>query len=115
MGWKDWLKKINLAEIKGSLKTEQAGVINFKVENKTYNFNIHDPKAVKSFQQIELSPELEGEIKLNAEKRLAPIEDYLDMLNEETAGEVVVASTTLSSFDTAKKWLEEVSKKKDKE
>ena len=57
----------------------------------------------------------EKEIKLIAKKRLASMEDSLDMLNEETAREVVVASTTLSSFDTAKKWLEEVSKKKDKE
>jgi hypothetical protein len=38
MSLKDWLEKASLAKVQGSLDTEQAGVVNVKIEHNTYNY-----------------------------------------------------------------------------
>ena len=39
MAWKDILEKIKLVDMKNNLKTDQAGVVNVKVENNNYTYN----------------------------------------------------------------------------
>ena len=103
MDWKEFLAKLKLIDIQNSLETEQAGVVNIKVENKTYNFNFPDTEAFVKLVETEITPDQEEAIKEDARKLLAPISDVLDALPDSTSQEVVTATTAASGASFIKK------------
>ena len=103
MGWKDFLEKIKLADIQGTLDLDQGGIINVKIENNHYHYHIPDEKAVKTFKEIKITPEQEKGIKEETKKRLEHIGSSLDTLSGSTMQEVVIATSTNASLDFIKK------------
>ena len=103
MGWRDFLEKIRLAEIQGTLKLEQGGIINIKIENNHYHYHMPDEKAVKTLLKIQTTPQQEQEIKEEAKKRLEHVSASLDTLSGSTMQEVVLATSMTASLDFVKK------------
>ena len=103
MGWMDSLDKIRLADIQGTLKFGQGGLINVKVENNHYHLHVQNEEAVKKFKQTTITPEIEKEIKDDVRKRLEYVGSSLDSMSGTTMQEVVVATSTTASLDFIKK------------
>ena len=82
MGWLEFLRKLRLADFKNNLKIEQGGIVNIKVENNYYNFQLSDSVALRKIQQVDITPELEERIMKEAENRLVSIEVTLNTISE---------------------------------
>jgi hypothetical protein len=113
MGWDDILKKLKLVDVEAKLETEQAGVVNVKTENKTYNFHFYNAEAVRVFMEIPKTPELERAIKEEALKRLTDFMPSSGDFSLNTREEMAAASTATASLEVSgKRWP--VSDKEDK-
>ena len=99
MAWKDLLEKIKLVDMKNSLKTDQAGVVNVKVENNNYTYNIQNPAGISSFLNSEISEKIEIEVKKQVAEKLRDISASLDILPERTQKEVLSGVTLSTGID----------------
>lgn len=100
--WRDVLKKLKLIEVQASLKTDQAGFVNIKVENNTYNLNFSDDQSLQSFRATAITVDFENEVKQEVSKKLEPLSSILDTLSPAVSGEVVVASTLATAMENIK-------------
>lgn len=99
MAWKDILDKIKLVEMKNSLKTDQAGVVNVKVENNNYTYNIQNPSDVSTFINSDISEKIEIEVKKQVVEKLRDLSASLDILPERTQREVLSGVTLSTGID----------------
>ena len=110
--WKDFLAKFKLVDVQASLKTDQAGVVNIKVENNTYNLNFSNAEEVEKFKHAAITVDFEQTVKDEVAKRLEPFDWALSTLSPAVSGEVVAASTlatAIEKVDSELKLLDEVS------
>jgi hypothetical protein len=112
MDWKEIVSKMRLADIKVDLESDQVGIVNVKVENKTYNFNFYNPESVKAFMDAPKTPELEEAIKEKVVIRLSGVTPTPELLSGSTRQEIVAASTATASLDVASDWAISALKKK---
>jgi len=99
MGWKDILGKIKLVDMKNNLKTDQAGVVNVKVENNNYTYNIQNPSGVSTFLSSEISEHIEIEVKKQVAEKLRDFSASLNLLSEDTQKEVLSGVTLSTGID----------------
>ena len=102
MAWKDILEKIRLVDMKNSLKTDQAGVVNVKVENNNYTYNIQNPSGVSTFLSSEISEKIEIEVKKQVAEKLRDLSASIDILPERTQEEVLSGVTLSTGIDYLK-------------
>ena len=102
MEWIEKLSKLRLVDIQSSLETEQAGAVNVKFENNTYNLNFPDRESVEAFTKAVITPEIERVVKETVIKQLKPLSNTLSALPSSISGEVVVASTMATAIDHLK-------------
>ena len=103
MDWKDLVSKIKLVDINAKLESEQVGVVNVKVEDKSQHFHFHDPEAVKAFMEAPKTLELERAIHINSTARLENVVASPLGLSGTTRAEMAAASTATASLDVVKK------------
>ena len=97
--WKDILGKLKLVDVQASLKTDQAGVVNVKVENKTYNLNFPNAQAVEEFKHTAITADFEQAVKDEVARRLEPFDWALNTLSQGVSGEFVAASTLATAIE----------------
>ena len=103
MDWKDVVSKIRLVDINAKLESEQVGVVNVKVEDKSQHFHFYDPEAVKAFMEAPKTPELERAIHMNSTARLKNVVASPLGLSGTTRTEMAASSTATASLDVVKK------------
>ncbi len=99
MDWKDILDKIKLVDIKNNLETDQAGVVNIKVQNNNYTYNIQNPSGVSTFLGSEISEQIEIEVKKQVAEKLRDFSPSLNLLSEDTQKEILSGVTLSTSID----------------
>jgi len=99
MGWKEFLEKLSLAKIKGNLKIEQGGLINVKLEQHNYYFQLPDAEKVKQVKEAAITPELEEKIKKEVEKILAPLGVPLNAIPETSMKEIVLSTSVATATE----------------
>jgi len=99
MGWREFLKKFRLADIKNSLNFDQAGFVNVKVEHRHYHFHFQDTEAVRKIQEANITAEVEERIKEKTTNLLANMEVPLNALREETMKEVVISANLTTAAE----------------
>lgn len=100
--WKELLGKLKLIDMQNSLKTDQAGLVNVKVENKIYNLNFPDAQSVESFKARAITVDFERAVKEEVARKLEPLSGALDALPEYISNEIVAASTLASAIEKIK-------------
>lgn len=97
--WKEVLGKMKLVDVQASLKTDQAGIVNVKVENNTYNLNFPDAQPIEAFKAAAITVDFEQAVKEEVSKQLEPLSRALSTLSPGVSGEIVVASTMTTAID----------------
>lgn len=100
--WKEILGKMRLVDVQASLKTDQAGMVNIKVENNTYNLNFPDAQSVEKFKVAQITVDFEKTVKEDVARKLEPLSETLNTLSEAASGEVVAASTLATAIEDIK-------------
>jgi len=103
MDWKEVVSKIRLADIDVKLESDQVGVVNVKVEDKSQHFHFHNPQAVKAFMEAQKTSELEKAIQEDSTARLENVVRNPDNLSDTTRTEMAAASTATASLDVVLK------------
>jgi hypothetical protein len=104
MDWIGLLSKLRIVDIKVKPEAEQMGVINIQIENKTYNYNFSDPKAIEYvLGNPSAAAKLEGRIKADAKEHLASIDISLGLVSEQSTAEILAATTATSTVTVIKK------------
>lgn len=96
---KEWLEKIRLADFKKNITADQAGNVNVKIENNTYNYNNVDPDALSKFLDSQIDDKIETAIKQKTFERLKNLESTLEWLTESTITEVASGTTLSTAID----------------
>jgi hypothetical protein len=103
MRWLDFFKKIKLVEVQNTLKTDQAGLINFQIEGNTYHLYFPDEEAVARFKSTAVTRDFEAAVEAEVRRRLGYLGPTLDALSTDSMRAVVSGSTTASALDLVKK------------
>ncbi len=81
------------------MKTDQAGFVNVKVQNNTYNLNFPDTQSVELFKTTTITPNFEEDVKEKVFKQLEPLSGAPSTLSEPVSGGIVVTSTMTTAID----------------
>ena len=81
------------------MKTDQAGFVNVKVQNNTYNLNFPDTQSVELFKTTTITPNFEEDVKEKVFKQLEPSSGAPSTLSEPVSGGIVVTSTMTTAID----------------
>jgi hypothetical protein len=108
MDWKEVLAKLRLIDISPKTEGKQIGGVNVNVEDKSdkriYNFNFYGIERVEKLVagDFKMSPELEKQVKEEAERRLIKLGISPDLLSESTRTEISSLTTATSAVDMIK-------------
>jgi len=103
MGWWDFFKRIRLVDIQNSLKTDQAGLVNFRIGGNSYNLHFPDNEAVQKFKSTAITQDFERAVEREVQRRLSYLGPTLDSLPNESVDAVVSGTTTATALDLVKK------------
>lgn len=105
MNVKDWLRDFSPVKVKDNLKVAHVGGKQtvYYAEG-DINFHLHvSPEEVEIVKQSDMTTKLQNEICEASTHKLAPIEDALNLLPDQTRQQVVAATVFNSSLDAVKK------------
>lgn len=103
MGWEEIASKIKLVDINAKVEPDQLGVVNVKVENKTFVFNFPDADSVRTFLEVQKTSELEKAIQDDTTQRLENVIASPSSVTDSTRAEMLAASAATAALIIAKK------------